>query len=47
VKVWAVLDKEAADERYSAVTYLFNGGVPVGLDGEQAIAHNKAIIIDG
>jgi phosphatidylserine/phosphatidylglycerophosphate/cardiolipin synthase-like enzyme len=47
VKVHAVLDKEAAGEKYSAATYLHNAGGPTWLDGEHAIAHNKVIIIDG
>jgi phosphatidylserine/phosphatidylglycerophosphate/cardiolipin synthase-like enzyme len=46
VKVRAVLDKDAAGEKYSGATYLANAGIETYMDGEHSIAHNKVIIID-
>jgi phosphatidylserine/phosphatidylglycerophosphate/cardiolipin synthase-like enzyme len=47
VRVRAVLDKVAAGEHYSGADYLFTHNIPVWLDGQQPIAHNKVIILDG
>jgi phosphatidylserine/phosphatidylglycerophosphate/cardiolipin synthase-like enzyme len=47
VRVRAVLDKVAAGEHYSGADYLFSHNIPVWLDGQQPIAHNKVIILDG
>jgi phosphatidylserine/phosphatidylglycerophosphate/cardiolipin synthase-like enzyme len=47
VRVRAVLDKTAAGEHYSAADFLFTHNIPVWLDGNQPIAHNKVIILDG
>jgi phosphatidylserine/phosphatidylglycerophosphate/cardiolipin synthase-like enzyme len=41
------MDRQATGNQYSGATYLFNHQVPVWLDGEHPIAHNKVIIIDG
>ncbi|KAA0894217.1 phospholipase D family protein [Oryzomonas rubra] len=46
VKIEAVLDKSNATARYSAATFLVNVGIPVLIDSDHAIAHNKIIIID-
>jgi phosphatidylserine/phosphatidylglycerophosphate/cardiolipin synthase-like enzyme len=46
VKIEAVLDKSNATAKYSAATFLLNVGVPVLIDSEHAIAHNKIMIID-
>lgn len=47
VKVRVVLDQTAAGEKYSSATYLGNAGVPVWLDGDHEIAHNKVMLVDG
>ncbi len=46
VKVQVILDKSQRTQRYSSVTFLYNQGIPVKIDAEHAIAHNKVIIID-
>lgn len=46
VRVRVVLDKSQRGERYSSATFLKNHGVPVWIDDEHAIAHNKVILID-
>ena len=47
VRVRAVLDKSQRTERYSSATFLSNHQVPVYIDAQHAIAHNKIMIIDG
>jgi phosphatidylserine/phosphatidylglycerophosphate/cardiolipin synthase-like enzyme len=47
VKVRIVLDKSQRTERYTSATFLHNHQVPVWIDAEHAIAHNKIILIDG
>lgn len=46
VKVRIILDKSQRTERYSSATFLKNHDVPVFIDDEHAIAHNKVILID-
>jgi phosphatidylserine/phosphatidylglycerophosphate/cardiolipin synthase-like enzyme len=46
VRVEAVLDKSQAGRKYTGATFLLNGGVPVYIDAEHAIAHNKVMVID-
>ena len=46
VKVEAILDKSNQSEKYSAATFLSHAGVPVKIDAQHAIAHNKIMIID-
>ena len=46
VKVLVVADKKGNSAKYSAVTFLANKGVPVRLNGQYAIMHNKFMIID-
>jgi phosphatidylserine/phosphatidylglycerophosphate/cardiolipin synthase-like enzyme len=46
VKMLAVLDKSNQTDKYSAATFLENAGIPVLIDAEHAIAHNKVIVID-
>ena len=46
VKISAVLDKSNQTDKYSAATFLANAGIPVLIDAEHAIAHNKVIVID-
>jgi phosphatidylserine/phosphatidylglycerophosphate/cardiolipin synthase-like enzyme len=44
--VTVVLDSSQRAERYTSATFLFNEGVPVYIDDDHAIAHNKVILID-
>jgi phosphatidylserine/phosphatidylglycerophosphate/cardiolipin synthase-like enzyme len=46
VKISAVLDKSNRTQKYSAATFLKNLGIPVFIDDQHAIAHNKIMIID-
>ena len=46
VKILAVLDKSNQTDKYSSATFLANAGIPVLIDAEHAIAHNKVIVID-
>ncbi|TWB19544.1 phospholipase D-like protein [Rhizobium sp. ERR 1071] len=46
VEVLAILDK-TNERKYSGATLLEAAGVPVWIDFEPAIAHNKIIVIDG
>jgi phosphatidylserine/phosphatidylglycerophosphate/cardiolipin synthase-like enzyme len=41
-----VLDKSQETEKYSSATFLANAGVPVRIDDDFAIAHNKIMILD-
>ena len=47
VKVEVILDKSQRTQKYSSATFLFNVGIPVKIDAQHAIAHNKVMIIDG
>jgi phosphatidylserine/phosphatidylglycerophosphate/cardiolipin synthase-like enzyme len=47
VKVEVILDKSQRTEKYSSATFLFNVGIPVKIDAQHAIAHNKVMVIDG
>lgn len=47
VKVAVVADEKENGKRYSAVTFLANQGVPVRLNGNYAILHDKFMVIDG
>lgn len=46
VEVLVILDK-ANERKYSGATLLEAGGIPVWIDFEPTIAHNKVIVIDG
>jgi phosphatidylserine/phosphatidylglycerophosphate/cardiolipin synthase-like enzyme len=45
--VRVILNKSNAQRGYSAATFLEHAGVPVSIDAQHAIAHNKVMIIDG
>ena len=47
VDVLVVLDDSQQTDKYSSATFLRNNAVPVLIDAEHAIAHNKVIVIDG
>jgi phosphatidylserine/phosphatidylglycerophosphate/cardiolipin synthase-like enzyme len=46
VKIEAILDKSQRTQKYSSATFLYNQGIPVKIDAQHAIAHNKVMIID-
>jgi phosphatidylserine/phosphatidylglycerophosphate/cardiolipin synthase-like enzyme len=46
-KVEVILDKNQRTQKYSSATFLFNVGIPVKIDAQHAIAHNKVMVIDG
>jgi phosphatidylserine/phosphatidylglycerophosphate/cardiolipin synthase-like enzyme len=46
VKVEVILDKSQRTDKYSPATFFFNTGIPVKIDAQHAIAHNKVMIID-
>ncbi len=41
-----ILDKSQRTERYTGATFLANEGVPVFIDADHRIAHNKVMMID-
>ncbi len=47
VKVEVILDKSQRKDGYSSATFLYNQGIPVKIDAQHTIAHNKVMIIDG
>jgi len=46
VRVEVILDKSQRTQKYSSYTFFKNQGIPVYIDEQHAIAHNKIIIID-
>lgn len=46
VKVEVILDKSQETEKYSEADFLANMGVPVRIDAQHAIAHNKIMVLD-
>ena len=46
VEVTVVLDSSQRTAKYSSATFFRNQGVPVFIDSDHAIAHNKIILID-
>jgi phosphatidylserine/phosphatidylglycerophosphate/cardiolipin synthase-like enzyme len=47
VQVKVILDRSNRTAHYSAATFLDHAGIPVWIDAQHAIAHNKVMIIDG
>jgi phosphatidylserine/phosphatidylglycerophosphate/cardiolipin synthase-like enzyme len=47
IHVEVILDSGQKTDKYSSADFLHHAGVPVLIDGEHAIAHNKIMIIDG
>lgn len=47
VDVRVVVDKSNATARYRAATFLANQGVPVRVDYQYAIMHDKFLVVDG
>ena len=46
VDVKVILDKSQLQERYTSATFIANHDIPVRIDMQHAIAHNKVIIYD-
>lgn len=46
IRVEAILDKSQSKDRYTSATFLSNSGIPVYIDSDHAIAHNKIMVID-
>jgi phosphatidylserine/phosphatidylglycerophosphate/cardiolipin synthase-like enzyme len=46
VQVQVILEKSQHSEKYSSADFLANQGVPVVIDANHAISHNKVIVID-
>jgi phosphatidylserine/phosphatidylglycerophosphate/cardiolipin synthase-like enzyme len=47
VDVKVVVDKSQATARYTAATFLANQGIPVRVDYQYAIMHDKFVVVDG
>ena len=46
VDVRVILDKSQYTEKYSSATFLKNAGIPIVIDNDPAIAHNKVMVFD-
>lgn len=46
VKVMAILDKSQCSRQYTSAAFLSHAGIPVYIDSDHAIAHNKIMIVD-
>jgi phosphatidylserine/phosphatidylglycerophosphate/cardiolipin synthase-like enzyme len=42
-----ILDKSQRTEKYSSADFVLHAGIPVWIDDQHAIAHNKVMVIDG
>jgi phosphatidylserine/phosphatidylglycerophosphate/cardiolipin synthase-like enzyme len=47
IDVKVILDRSNRTAHYSAATFLAHAGIPMWIDAQHAIAHNKVMIIDG
>jgi phosphatidylserine/phosphatidylglycerophosphate/cardiolipin synthase-like enzyme len=47
VKIEVILDKSQRTQKYSSATFLCYQGIPIKIDAQHAVAHNKVMIIDG
>jgi phosphatidylserine/phosphatidylglycerophosphate/cardiolipin synthase-like enzyme len=47
VRVEVILDQSNRTDKYSAVDFLANHGVPTAIDTAHAISHNRGIVVDG
>lgn len=47
VDVQVILDQSQVTARYSSADFLAYAGIPVRIDSEHTIAHNKVMVIDG
>ena len=46
VKVEVILDKSLRTQKYSSATFLYNSGITTKIGAQQAIVHNKVMVID-
>lgn len=46
IDVQVILDKSNETEKYSSADFLSRAGIPVHIDADHAIAHNKVMVID-
>jgi phosphatidylserine/phosphatidylglycerophosphate/cardiolipin synthase-like enzyme len=46
VKTEVILDRSQRSDRYSSASFLAHQQIPVYIDAEHAVAHNKVIVID-
>jgi len=46
VKAEVILDQSQRIQKYSSATFLANQKIPIFIDGQHGIAHNKVMIID-
>lgn len=46
VAVNVVVDKSQKTEKYTSATFLANVGIPVRVDSQHAIQHNKVLVVD-
>ena len=46
IKVQVILDKSNLTEKYSAADFVAHANIPIMIDSEHAIAHNKVMVID-
>ncbi len=46
VDVRVIVDKSQVGDKYTSATFLKHAGIPVVVDGDVAIAHNKTMIFD-
>jgi phosphatidylserine/phosphatidylglycerophosphate/cardiolipin synthase-like enzyme len=47
VKVQVILDRSQRTEKYSSADSVQHAGIPLWIDAQHAIAHNKVMVIDG
>lgn len=46
VRVQVLLDRSNESDRYSGADFIRDAGIPLGIDAEHAISHNKIMIFD-
>jgi phosphatidylserine/phosphatidylglycerophosphate/cardiolipin synthase-like enzyme len=46
VKIQVILDKSQRTEKYSSADFVQHAGIPIKIDAQHAIAHNKVMVID-
>ena len=47
VNIQVILDKSQRTEKYSSADFVQHAGIPIRIDAQHAIAHNKVMVIDG
>ena len=47
VNIQMILDKSQRTEKYSSADFVQHAGIPIRIDAQHAIAHNKVMVIDG